>query len=252
MNAIKSLGAIALFAGAVSANAAYDFNSGKPYVGVKAGQVSFVDRWNNRIDNWGYGVYGGYEFNGNAGLELEYQRTAPKNLGSNAELIENGTISARSDISIDSYGLYGSYRYQLESLPIYLKGRLGITKNTGTATDSITVVETTETKDGANIKNQTTNKQSWVLEQTGLAGGIGVGYQVSPSVSVEIGYNRLPNPQIKANQLPKNQNTQADNNQTNNNQANSNQTTNNQTNTSQETYILRNLDALTLGATFVF
>lgn len=196
MNAIKSLGAIALFAGAVSANAAYDFNSGKPYVGVKAGQAGFTTPANYQVNLINYGVYGGYNFNHNTGVELEFQRTNAKDFYSIPSAVSNTT--ADINFSTQSYGVYGTYRYGINETPFYIKGRVGVAKNEVIAGEVVgrnAGNQSGNTTTGGNIANQLNNIDSnkAVFDKVGLAGGIGVGYKATPDVAVELGYNRLPN-----------------------------------------------------------
>lgn len=205
MNAIKLLGAIALFAGAVSANAAYDFNSGKPYVGAKIGQAGFTTPANYQVNLINYGVYGGYNFNHNAGVELEFQKTNAKDFYNIPSAID-GTIS-NVNFSTQNYGVYGTYRYGINATPFYIKGRVGVAKNevsagvvgrnTGNQASNANTGgnQASNTNTGNNATNQLNNLNNArvVFDKVGLAGGVGVGYKATPNVAIELGYNRLPN-----------------------------------------------------------
>ena len=78
----------------VSAQAAVNY-AGQPYVGVKAGK--FMVDADDLDDPTAYGVYGGYNFDPNFGIEAEYE-------GSGDADYYNGDIDAKS------YGEYGTYR----------------------------------------------------------------------------------------------------------------------------------------------
>ncbi len=145
----------------VSAQAAVSYGNGytgQPYVGVKVGQFDLdVD---GADDPTAYGVYGGYNFDPNFGIEAEY-------VGSDDADYRGGDINAKS------YGAYGTYRYAFADTGIYAKGKLGVAR---------TEIEASNTF--ANLSNGT-NKD------TDLAGGVGLGYSVNPNFSVEAEYDRL-------------------------------------------------------------
>ncbi|MBP2279699.1 opacity protein-like surface antigen [Psychrobacter sp. PL19] len=154
---------LALAAGSllsVSAQAAVSYGNGytgQPYVGVKVGQFD-LDR-SGTDDPTAYGVYGGYNFDPNFGVEAEY-------LGSNdADYGINGEVDAKT------YGLYGTYRYAFPNTGLYAKGKLGVAK---------TEVEGS----GVGVLNFSDS-------DTSLAGGVGLGYAVNPDFSVEAEYDML-------------------------------------------------------------
>ena len=134
--------------------------TGQPYVGVKVGQfdldVSGADK------PTAYGVYGGYNFDPNFGIEAEY-------VGSDDADYYNGDIDAKS------YGAYGTYRYQFPNTGLYAKGKLGVAK--------------TEIEGNYLVKDA--ERKSISQSDTSLAGGIGLGYSVNPNFSVEAEYDKL-------------------------------------------------------------
>lgn len=143
----------------VSAQAAVTYGNGytgQPYVGVKVGQFDLdVD---NADDPTAYGVYGGYNFDPNFGIEAEY-------VGSDDADYRNGDLDAKT------YGAYGTYRYAFPNSGLYAKGKLGVAK---------TEVEGDYTVGPLKVSNSTSD--------TGIAGGIGLGYNVNPDFGVEAEY----------------------------------------------------------------
>ena len=154
---------LALAAGSlltVGAQAAVTYGNGytgQPYVGVKVGQFDLdVD---GADDPTAYGVYGGYNFDPNFGVEVEY-------VGSDDADYYGGDIDAKT------YGAYGTYRYAFPNSGLYAKGKVGIAK---------TELEASATVAGI------TRKAS--VDDTSLAGGIGLGYAVNQDFSVEAEYD---------------------------------------------------------------
>ena len=144
-----------LSVGAQAAVAYGNGYTGQPYVGVKVGQFDLdVD---GADDPTAYGVYGGYNFDPNFGIEAEY-------VGSDDADYYNGDINAKS------YGAYGTYRYQFPNTGLYAKGKLGVAK---TEVD-ISVPGFSDSE-----------------SDTSLAGGVGLGYSVNPNFSVEAEYDKL-------------------------------------------------------------
>ena len=124
--------------------------TGQPYVGVKFGQFDLdVDGADKPT---AYGVYGGYNFDPNFGIEAEY-------VGSDDADYYNGDIDAKS------YGAYGTYRYQFPNTGLYAKGKLGVAKT--------------------EVEGKNTLTQNFSDSDTSLAGGVGLGYSVNPKFSVE-------------------------------------------------------------------
>ena len=157
---------IALAAGSllsVGAQAAVSYGNGytgQPYVGAKVGQFDLdVD---GADDPTAYGVYGGYNFDPNFGIEAEY-------VGSDDADYYNGDIDAKT------YGAYGTYRYQFPNTGLYAKGKLGVAK---------TEIE-------GNYLAENSNRKTISTDDTSLAGGVGLGYSVNPNFSVEAEYDKL-------------------------------------------------------------
>ncbi|SLJ85968.1 porin family protein [Psychrobacter sp. DAB_AL43B] len=157
---------IALAAGSlltVGAQAATSYGNGytgQPYVGAKVGQFDLDV--NGASDPTAYGVYGGYNFDPNFGIEAEY-------VGSDDANYYNGDIDAKT------YGAYGTYRYQFPNTGLYAKGKLGVAK---------TKVE------GSYLSTPIT-RVNYSDSDTSLAGGVGLGYSVNPNFSVEAEYDKL-------------------------------------------------------------
>ncbi|MGP4970712.1 porin family protein [Psychrobacter aquimaris] len=134
--------------------------TGQPYVGVKVGQFDLDV--NGADKPTAYGVYGGYNFDPNFGIEAEY-------VGSDDADYYNGDIDAKS------YGAYGTYRYQFPNTALYAKGKLGVAK---------TEIE-------GNYLVEDSNRKTISKDDTSLAGGVGLGYSVNPNFSVEAEYDKL-------------------------------------------------------------
>ena len=157
---------IALAAGSLlsmGAQAAVSYGNGytgQPYVGAKVGQFDLdVDGADKPT---AYGVYGGYNFDPNFGIEAEY-------VGSDDADYYNGDIDAKT------YGAYGTYRYQFPNTGLYAKGKLGVAK---------TEIE-------GNYLAENSNRKTISKDDTSLAGGVGLGYSVNPNFSVEAEYDKL-------------------------------------------------------------
>ncbi|KAA0913378.1 porin family protein [Psychrobacter sp. ANT_WB68] len=134
--------------------------TGQPYVGVKVGQFDLDVDGSDKPT--AYGVYGGYNFDPNFGLEVEY-------VGSDDADYYNGDIDAKS------YGAYGTYRYQFPNTGLYAKGKLGVAK---------TEIE-------GNYLSSNSKRNTISKDDTSLAGGVGLGYSVNPNFSVEAEYDKL-------------------------------------------------------------
>lgn len=160
--AILALAISSVLAMGASAAVSYGANGvGQPYVGIKVGQFDADIRDANADKPTAYGVYGGYNFDKNFGIEAEY-------VGSDDADLKAG--SARAEYDAKTYGAYGTYRYQFAGTPVYAKGKLGLAK---------TEVET--------------SKGDLVLDydKTSLAGGVGLGFQPTANFGIEAGYNYL-------------------------------------------------------------
>ena len=151
----------------VSAQAAMNY-AGQPYAGVKVGQYSpDVDVDDDAVS---YGIYGGYKFTSNFGIEAEYLTTGDTDSYNDSD--------EKSEYSADVYGLYGTYDYAFPNTEIYSKGRLGIAKNK-------IDVDYTDKLDAS-------ENESYSYSDTGVAGGLGLGYNISPMASIEAMYNIYP------------------------------------------------------------
>ena len=150
----------------VSAQAAINY-AGQPYAGVKVGQYSPDEVDDNAVS---YGVYGGYKFTPEFGVEAEYLTT------NDADVFDDSL--EKSEYSADVYGLYATYDYAFPNTGLYAKGRLGVAKN------EIDVDYTD--------KVIASNSESFSVSDTGVAGGLGLGYNITPMASVEAMYNIYP------------------------------------------------------------
>ena len=109
---------------AMSANAAISYGNSadaQPYVGAKIGQVD-AKQINGK--NTAYGIYAGYNFDQNFGVEAEF-------VGSDAKEFNAGMSPVKGDVK--SFGAYGTYRYNFINTPFYAKGKLGIAKSDETS-----------------------------------------------------------------------------------------------------------------------
>lgn len=150
----------------ISAQAAINY-AGQPYAGVKVGQYSPDDVDDDAVS---YGVYGGYKFTSQFGVEAEYLTT------NDADAFDD-TLE-KSEYSADVYGLYATYDYTFPNTGLYAKGRLGVAKNE---------IDVDYTDKVSSIFND-----SFSYSDTGVAGGLGLGYNITPMASVEAMYNFYP------------------------------------------------------------
>ncbi|USZ15397.1 porin family protein [Moraxella sp. FZLJ2107] len=149
---------------AMSANAAISYGASEaaqPYVGVKVGTID-ADQIDGNVT--AYGVYGGYNFDQNFGVEAEYLGTDTKDFTANNRALEG---------DVKTYGLYGTYRYNFNNTPIYAKAKLGVAK--------------TE----VDVEYRGNDAQYLNSDKTGVAGGVALGYKPTSNVGLEIGYNYL-------------------------------------------------------------
>ncbi|WP_201551601.1 porin family protein [Psychrobacter sp. DD43] len=154
----------------VSAQAAVDY-AGQPYIGAKVGQYSpDIDDADDIDDATSYGVYGGYKFTPEFGVEAEYLTT------SDTDVFEDAVEKA--EYSADVLGLYATYDYAFPTTALYAKGRLGFAKN------EVNVDVTNKISSSLN--------ESFSESDTGVAGGLGLGYNFTPMVSAEAMYNFYP------------------------------------------------------------
>lgn len=139
---------------ATTANAGIN-TAGQPYAGVKVGQFDTSYSVNEK-NQTAYGVFGGYQFDPNWGVEAEFVG------GDKAK----ATVDNVEDkIKTKTYGVYGTYNYNFANLPVYAKAKLGLAKTEAKLTTS-----------------------NWKDSSTNFAYGAGVGYQATPALSVEAEY----------------------------------------------------------------
>ena len=154
----------------VSAQAAVNY-AGQPYVGIKVGQYNPDIDDSDDIDSaTSYGVYGGYKFTPEFGVEAEYLTTSDEEVYDNA--------FEKSEYSANVYGIYATYDYAFPTTALYAKGRLGFAKN------EVNVDVTNKISSSLN--------ESFSESDTGVAGGLGLGYNFTPMVSAEAMYNFYP------------------------------------------------------------
>ncbi|MEJ6066307.1 porin family protein [Psychrobacter sp. 16-Bac2893] len=154
----------------VSAQAAVNY-AGQPYIGAKVGQYSpDIDDADDIDDATSYGVYGGYKFTPEFGVEAEYLTT------SDTDVFEDAVEKA--EYSADVLGLYATYDYAFPTTALYAKGRLGFAKN------EVNVDVTNKISSNLN--------ESFSESDTSVAGGLGLGYNFTPMVSAEAMYNFYP------------------------------------------------------------
>ncbi|SUD92123.1 porin family protein [Psychrobacter phenylpyruvicus] len=135
----------------------------QPYFGAKVGQY---DLDGAKDKGTSYGVYGGAKFTPNFGVEAEYLTTSDEDFTNTTEY------------SADTYGLYATADYAFPNTGgLYGKGRLGVAKN------EVDV-------EGKNINYKTSGSD------TGVAGGLGLGFNVAPNASIEAMYNWYPTVEI--------------------------------------------------------
>ena len=161
---------LALVAGSlmsVGAQAAVSYNAGQAYAGVKVGQYSPDE--SGVDDATSYGVYGGYKFTPEFGVEAEYLTTTDGDIEYSA--------AVDSEYSADVYGIYATYDYAFPNTALYAKGRVGFAKN----------------EIDIDISNKVLDvNASTSISDTNIAGGIGLGYNLTPLASIEAMYNIYP------------------------------------------------------------
>lgn len=224
---------VATSAVAVSANAAVFQNSGtgQPYAGIKGGVYNvslnpvFIDGKEAKDSNdnpTAFGLFGGYQYDANWGVEGEYLRsgeadysytassdkvpvytevpavaavtdasgkvTTPASPARVDTTYETNKIGAAGNIKGETLGLYGTYKYDFPNTAIYAKGKLGIAQNK--LEFDVPTARALNSKSQVVSVGGTQWKQS--IKESGLAGGVGVGYNVSPAIAVEAEYSTLP------------------------------------------------------------
>lgn len=148
----------------VGAQAAMNYNTAEPYLGVKVGQYD-LDGAEDEATS--YGVYGGAKFTPNFGVEAEYMTTSDEDF-------KTGTFT-NSEYNGEVYGLYATGNYYFPNTNgIYAKGRVGVAKN--------------EVEVDSKVADYFDGSES----ETGIAGGVGLGYDFAPNAAVEIAYDWYP------------------------------------------------------------
>ena len=161
---------LALVAGSllsVGAQAAMSYGNGytgQPYAGVKVGKFDLDT--DGASDPTAYGVYGGYNFDPNFGVEAEY-------VGSDSADYRGGEIDAKT------YGVYGTYRHFVPNTALYGKAKLGVAR---TELDG-------NYRAGNGTVGSPFRNASYSDKDTSLAGGVGVGYAVNSDFGIEAEYD---------------------------------------------------------------
>ncbi len=156
---------IALATGAILTTSAAHATGGQPYIGVKVGQSHIdVDDTDINVDkSTTYGVYAGYSFDNHFGAELEY-------ISSQDADFTDDFDDSEGELNMNNIGLYGTYHHHLpnELSNLYVKGKLGFAK--------------------IDIENN----EGYSIDDSGVAGGVAVGYNLGTNTSVELEYSKLP------------------------------------------------------------
>lgn len=142
---------------------AADAAMGNAYAGVKVGQFMLDDEGLDKLDKpTAYGIVAGYQATPNWGAEAEY-------VGSSKGDLVDGLDTAEFDVK--SYGAYGTYRYMFPNTDLYAKAKLGLAK----------VKTDVEYSDGDKFSDS----------DTGIAGGVGLGYSLKNNLGVEAEYSMI-------------------------------------------------------------
>ena len=159
------------------AQAAVSYGDGQPYVGAKIGQFMIDDGDSNDSfdDATAFGVYAGYNFTPQFGMEVEYVGSSEESESVN--FVESGYAGyAERDYDYKTYGIYGTYRYAFPNTALYAKGKLGFAK--AEIDESVSVT----------IPGVGSESYSESYSDSGIAGGIGLGYLVNPNIAIEAEY----------------------------------------------------------------
>lgn len=154
---------IALATGVVLTTSIAHATGGQPYIGAKIGQFNVDNNADTDIDDaTAYGVYAGYSFNNNFGAEVEYLTSKDTDFTE-----EDGE---KGEYSLNTTGLYATYHHHFPNQyrNLYAKGKLGVAK---------TKVELND---------------SHSFDETGIAGGVALGYNLSSTAAIELEYTKLP------------------------------------------------------------
>ena len=152
----------------MSAQAAMTYGSytTQPYVGIKVGQFDLdfdIDGADLDVDNpTAYGIYAGFYFDSSFGMEVEYVGSGDADIS---------VAGFKGDIDAKNYGAYGTYRHAFPNTGLYAKGKLGFAKTEveGNLTDGMSVM-------------------SLSISDKGIAGGLGLGYEINPDFNIEAEY----------------------------------------------------------------
>ena len=158
---LLALAAGTLMTAGAQAAVNYGNMAAQPYIGAKVGQY---DLDGAKDKGTSYGVYGGAKFTPNFGVEAEYLTTSDEDFNDVQEY------------SADTYGLYATADYAFPNTGgLYGKGRLGVAKNEVDLESKSNLVKVTSSG-----------------SETGVAGGLGLGYNIAPNASIEAMYNWYP------------------------------------------------------------
>ena len=150
---------LALVAGSlVTVGAQAAVNTAQPYVGVKVGQYDLDGADDEAVS---YGAFAGAQLTPFIGVEGEYLTTSKED------------YNATSEYDAEVYGLYATATYPVPNSPVYAKGRIGVAETKIDADNSV---------NGFSGKNK----------DSGFAGGLGLGYNVTPNAAVEVAYEWYP------------------------------------------------------------
>lgn len=156
---------LTLATGALLTTTAAHATSGHPYIGAKIGQFNTdADDADINLDKpTAYGLYAGYSFDHHFGAEVEY-------ITSNDADWTDDFDNSKGEYSVNTAGLYGTYHHHFpnELHNLYVKGKLGV----------------------AQTELDVDNGDS--VDDTGIAGGIALGYNLSNQAAIELEYAKLP------------------------------------------------------------
>lgn len=166
MNKFIIIAAISILAS--NAAMAENTDASRFSLGLTLGQVDF----DLPKSSFAYGIKGAYQFDENIGIEGQYLATDGKEFTAN---------NRRQDFDGESYGLYGSYKYTLNSSAVYLKPKLGVSRT------ELDVVKIRDAKliDASVIQEEISD------DKTSVSGGLAVGYQMGDKYNFELGYDYL-------------------------------------------------------------
>lgn len=182
---LMAIAATALMANAAQANVVKEqFQNFKPapYVGVKAG-VAKVD-----INNFPYqpivGLAAGVDFDGGLGVE------ADANFTNTVKTVQTEWIHQKA--KTNNYGIYATYKHNLDVMPVYVKAKLGFAT---THVKLTTVPNKPESKELTEIVNENLAAvgldHSETIKDSRVAAGLGVGYKVNDKITAEAMYNHM-------------------------------------------------------------